>query len=358
LAGSCITSTTQQQGLTLTVVELDSISENIAKIGKKANEVDDLRLQVQFLKTRMSHLEKMNTSYSPALDTLMTRARASELSGYHDHHIPGSATSPTLTAQSTQRESDTSEKNGQLRLHQRYFLHAVDDWKPLQDSNLPIALQGSIPSTKPLTRLRISDLLHPTFDTNSITTQYVDGSINTKTPCNPVGPLPTEQSIDPKPCGHTTEGRWPLDDINNHDTLASLGHDKSLDTPCSAPEPDPVLDRFPPRPRRSHRRRGRSEGLRDADGVRITKSGKPDRRAGNYKYLKAYYDNLKAKQEVESQKEREIELDTDEDRDEGYGEDIQPVMEIDDLRTGTRKQLRRETLERLAGAAQAYEFGN
>jgi hypothetical protein len=45
--------------------------------------------------------------------------------------------------------------------------------------------------------------------------------------------------------------------------------------------------------------------LRNADGVRLTKSGTPDKRAGNYKYLKAYYDKLKADRELEQEQEQE-----------------------------------------------------
>jgi hypothetical protein len=53
-------------------------------------------------------------------------------------------------------------------------------------------------------------------------------------------------------------------------------------------------------------RRAHSQGLRNADGVRLTKSGMPDKRAGNYKYLKAYYDKLKEERERETEQEREL----------------------------------------------------
>lgn len=74
--------------------------------------------------------------------------------------------------------------------------------------------------------------------------------------------------------------------------ISAEGVDAPMNTSTAAsPDLDSVHDSLltvrASKTPKSRRRRGRSDCLRDENGVRIRKNGKPDGRADNYKYLKA-----------------------------------------------------------------------
>jgi hypothetical protein len=107
-------------------------------------------------------------------------------------------------------------------------------------------------------------------------------------------------------------------------------------------------------------RRAYSEGLRNADGVRLTKKGTVDRRSGNYKYLKLYYEKLRTQKEGERRPGQEqgngeggeimLSIEAETAAAQMQDEDRERLEAVKQAELEARDRLVRETLERELGA--------
>jgi hypothetical protein len=77
--------------------------------------------------------------------------------------------------------------------------------------------------------------------------------------------------------------------------------------------------------------------LRNADGVRLTKKGTVDRRTGNYKYLKQYYEKLRTQKEQEGQGQEQGS---------GEVEGVHVVPSVEDETTAAVTKIQNEDTER------------
>jgi hypothetical protein len=252
--------------------DMDAIASSISKLNHKVNDVDTLRLELQFLKSRLKRLEDKPRGTSLSVDSylwsVLPQKRKVQSSA------PGQEDQPDLPVIDP-RKQDGNPK--QLRPPTAQLL---------SDTN-------SLTSDTMGEECRLDS---PPVSESWLTSLGNDEAVHQDSGC---ARLAEEQES--SNCGPYTSGR---------EQRSRTG---PLSSPASSPEPHILstcssLGLSAKKTKPSLRsRRTYSQGLRNADGVRLTKSGMPDKRAGNYKYLKAYYDKLKKDRTRGAEREREQE---------------------------------------------------
>jgi len=241
---------------------LEIITERIARLNTKASEIDGLRLETQFLKSRLKHLEDGGKRPFRA-DPQLLGTKASNLTADWSRQNSVSLDLPILTSQSDERKALSVE----ALLNQEQSLPGT------QFPNLGTwnAVQNSDRSTSPQTLVSLTSMPHDT----------IPGTPLPQPPSKGFSNAPQLIFWDPNELQEDS-GDIVITQPRNIDEPSISDHPKHM--PESAPAPS---QQKPHRWAKSSRRRRRGEGPRDVNGVRIRKNGMLDGRAGNYKYLKA-----------------------------------------------------------------------
>jgi hypothetical protein len=232
--------------MSLTVGEVEAITGSISRLSTRVSEVEGMKFEMQFLRTRLRRLEVEHMEsvgrVEPVQRNTVDERRCENPPLFYE--------SSTSISRKNKREND--------------------DVGSLDDDHTSGA---TVPSWK---RVRYSQ----------------DDSLTRRTPLPGPDEVNGENSHDmiheqnerysPKPPhGNQQEPRI-------HDYCPVESQPLAIGNCASAPKTVSISSQHEPgRKTRSRRRRGRGGSMRDADGVLITKSGKPDKRAGNYKYLQA-----------------------------------------------------------------------
>jgi prefoldin subunit 5 len=308
------------EGVSLSVEELDVLTSSITKISQKVNEVESLKLELQFMKTRLKRFEDVSRN---ARDSVGPRALESTPAPSPFRKPATPQVAKRVSLGNIENEAVVPRRaSGELSIPRK---RKSDDFNGGASS-----LRMTSPATEPRKR-RISSEVPPAH--RPATTRKPSRLSNVQLLDDVPDPLDASTSADGtreddddiRPPGRTPRAKpssnlIPVSELRPTTRKRTLLQRSNLPRDTSTPEPNThpstttskPAPRYqsqapmqpPPRPNSSPSpgRRGRraySEGLRNAEGVRITKNGTPDRRSGNYKYLKQYYEKLKAEKDNE-----------------------------------------------------------
>lgn len=284
------------------------ITGSIARLNTKTIEFDDLKLEMDFLKTRLGLLEA---------DSLKTFRRLST----EPYWI--NTGRPSCDANISRRKSSFGGSRGFLSNSEKRKAREVEislDTNRLLSSQPPPIFNGwkrtrysENPSTtsQPLktvaSRTPLPDLppFYPASFPDPCSNDCDNGHSSINGPLASIDTLQMETyhqdlqtndlvrqecfspttSTSHKAVLRESERNSPRTAATESSITIALDHPSSKYEPIPVTEPEPAQNTT--KTPRSRRRRGRSDCLRDENGVRIRKNGKPDGRAGNYKYLKA-----------------------------------------------------------------------
>jgi hypothetical protein len=306
-------------GFAFNADELDALSASISNISHKANEVDGLKIELQFVKTRLKRLEDAgrNASHATQPDALLSAGN------FEQRPRIGSMTSMNASIvhrqqQSHSKSSDRRTSNGiedakRRRSSQHHGVdedHALDEdpismdhpHKRGRHSETSAQLRGSSYATNPQPS-RLSEAQYAD-ELNSEDLQYEE-TPNDEEFESP--PTLRDQPLQPKPQHKALQNVLSSSRrMNYRNTAPSLEIEITED---STPEPQTDTESAGRESRNDSKRDGRSlsrnrgrstVGSRSQSGVRLTKHGKPDKRAGNYRNLKAYYERLRSSEESDA----------------------------------------------------------
>jgi hypothetical protein len=326
----------------LSVEELDVLTSSITKISQKVNEVESLKMELQFMKTRLKRFEEgsrivkqavetpakenpptsapnpnSNTTRLPRSVRRIVGPRAQE-SVPEPPPNPNSNTrrvqgivrgasadwdytrTPMSETRTGKRKSDEFESDSALETMAASAINSQKKGKPLDPPpadlhHNPYWKVNHKPKPKP-SRLsnvqhvdEIPDPLNP--DLPFYPDKFTDGNYS-EGERRPSGRFTKEREYDSAPESRPARR-------NTQPARQNSRRDSSTPEETSPPRKVSRLQALQ-RTKTSPRRRAYSEGLRNADGVRLTKNGTPDRRTGNYKYLKQYYEKLRVQKESET----------------------------------------------------------
>ena len=331
-------------GVKLSAEELDVLTSSITKISQKVNEVESLKMELQFMKTRLKRFEEGARTVKqavelPAKENLPTLVPNSSL---NTPRLPRSVrqviepiTQESMPERPSNPNLNTRRSNGIARgisTEWDYTRTPISETRTRKrkseeyegDSALEIMAASAVNSQKkgmPLNSALTDPHHNPYWKVNHKSrpsclsnVQHVD---EIPDPLNPDLSFYAEKFTD----GNKSEGdrRRPASSKDREREYDSAPESRparrntqpvrqnNLRRDSSTPEePSPPRAKNPrfqalQKIKTSSRRRAYSEGQRNADGVRLTKKGTVDRRTGNYKYLKQYYEKLRTQKEQEAQ---------------------------------------------------------
>lgn len=371
-------------GIKLSVEELDVLTSSITKISQKVNEVESLKMELQFMKTRLKRFEEgarivkqavepptkeslpapvinpsSNTQRLPrsvrrvaepgTQDNVPEPSPNPNSSIRRSHAVVGGTSTewdftrtPISEIRTRKRKSDDFEDDAALEIIDASAVNSQKKGKPLgatlaDPHHNPYWKVNHKPKLSRLSNVQHVDEIPDPFDPDLpyYAEKFTDGNYSEEGDYRP--PTSTkerERAYDSAPESRPARRKTQPAPQHNSRRRAS-----------TTPEEDPS----PPRGKGSRlhalqktktplRRRAYSEGVRNADGLRLTKKGTVDRRSGNYKYLKQYYEKMQSqKEQGEGQEQGSGEGG-------GRGEAMPPVE---------ASQMQEEDRERLEGVKQA-----
>jgi hypothetical protein len=391
----------EDDGVKLSVEELDVLTTSITKISQKVNEVESLKMELQFMKTRLKRFEEASrtvkqaaeppargsppipvanmTSDTPRLPSSVRRIvepRTTE-------HLPEAPPNPNSNRKQVQgivrgastewdyTKSPMSKTSPRKRKSEEYesdpalempasVLNNQKKGKPLkptlEDPNHKAYWKmNHKPKPSRLSNVENADEIHNSLDPDlpSYAEKFTDGNYSSEGDHRPPASA-KEREYESAP--ESRPGRRKPQPARQNNKKHNT-RDSSTPEEASPPRRNPRLQALQ-RTKTSTRRRAYSEGLRNADGVRLTKNGTPDRRGGNYKYLKQYREKMKAQKEQEQGGGQEgdsgganimlsVEAETAQMRQE---EEVARLEMVKQAELEAREHLVRETLERELGS--------
>lgn len=374
-------------GVKLSVEELDVLTSSITKISQKVNEVESLKMELQFMKTRLKRLEEGARTVKQAIEPPAKEILPAPVANPSSNtpRLPRSVrrvveprTKESVPEPPPNPNSNTRQSHGVVRggnTEWDYTRTPISETRPRKrksddfegDAALEIMAASAVNSQKNGKSLNptLADPHHnPYWKVNHkpkpsllSNVQHVD---EIPDPLNSDLHFYAEKFTDgnysegerPPSGGPTREREREYDSApesrpTRRKTLPARQSNRSRDSTTPEEEPSPPRSKGSrlqalQRTKSSPRRRAYSEGLRNADGVRLTKKGTPDRRSGNYKYLKQYYEKMRTQKEQGEGQEQGR----------GEGGEAGHVMPSIEAVT-TAAQMQEEDRERLEVAKQA-----
>jgi len=384
-------------GVKLSVDELDVLTSSITKISQKVNEVESLKMELEFMKTRLKRFEEASrtvkhvvqpavrestpaaspvanmTSNTPRLPRSLRHIVEPRVTEHPPGGLPrkpnpnrqqvqgivrGASTewdyTKTPMSKTSPRKRKSEEYEGDAALEMMHD-SAVNSQKkgPTLDPILVDPHHKAYwkmthkPKPSLLSNVQNADEIHDSVNQDKpfYAEKFTDGNYSSEgEPHPPISAREREYDSAPE-SRHTRRKTQPVRQTRDSSTPEYL----------SLPRKNPRLQALQ-KTKPSPRRRASSEALRNADGVRLTKNGTPDRRGGNYKYLKQYRERMKAQKEQEARVQESesveaavipsIEAATAQTREEEEVAKLEAVKQAD---LEARERLVRETLERELG---------
>jgi hypothetical protein len=305
-----LTGLSNEESVGLSSEELEALTSSIMKINQKVNEVDNLKLDLQLMKGRLKRFEEAARDFRQPVELRAVESTTARLASRH------SAMPPPLrvSAGNLDGDAEQAQSKGQVPRKRKSDEFGDNSGSLKRSLSIPVNKKRGVsteltPSTRrPSTTRKSSGLSKVQLidDTPSPVnaSKFMDG--NNSEGDSQISWRPEreyESAPDTRPTRRRTlPTRGNLyREVNSPDDIFTppLETRRAAATtpPHTTSRPGAKASTSPNTPR--SRRRAYSEGLRNADGVRLTKNGTPDRRSGNYKYLKQYYDRLKAEKDQE-----------------------------------------------------------
>jgi hypothetical protein len=326
----------------LSAEELDVLTSSITKISQKVNEVESLKMELQFMKTRLKRFEdgartvkqaaepfakeslpasiaspSSNTPRLPRSVRRVVGPRTQEgvpepppdpNSNTRRSHgiVRGESTewdytrTPISETRTRKRKSEEYENDFALEIMDASAVNSQKKGKSLNPTladphHDPYWKLNHKPKPSRLSNVQNVDEIPDPFNPDQpfYAEKFTDGNNSEGGDCRP--PASTrERDYDSAPESHPARRKTQPARQNNNRSRDST-------TPEESPPPRAKVSRLQAlqKTKKSPRRRAYSEGLRNADGLRLTKKGTVDRRSGNYKYLKQYHEKMRAQKEQE-----------------------------------------------------------
>lgn len=321
----------EDDGVKLSVEELDVLTSSITKISQKVNEVESLKMELQFMKTRLKRFEDASRTLKQAVEP---QARESSPA---PPAVPNSSTprlrrvvsegnaggnysrTPKSAGLPRKRKSDEYESNSASEMAAPAASGGQKKRIPLDPAPTGYWKIQHKPSR--LSNVQYLDDVPDPEDDPVDAGKFIDGHYSEGDRRAIDDPI---REYDSAPESRSARRKTlPIRDQNNRrDSSSPEEISPPPDTRAARPTKVSRLQALQKSPGRTHRR-AQSETLRNEDGIRLTKKGEPDRRSGNYKYLRQYYERLRVQKEQE-------EKDTGQGQEQGDGEGQELVGETGD----------------------------
>jgi hypothetical protein len=333
-------------GVKLSAEELDVLTSSITKISQKVNEVESLKMELQFMKTRLKRFEEGARTVKQAVDLpakenlptpvpnpssntpRLPRSVRRAIEPRTQESMPERPSNPNLNTRRSngivrgistewdytrtpmsetrtrKRKSEEYEGDFALEIMAASAVNSQKKGMPVNPTltdphHNPYWKVNHGPGPSRLSNVQhvdeIPDSLNP--DLSFFAEKFTDGNNSEgDRRRRPASTKDREREYDSAPESRPARRKTQLVHQNNN-----LRRDSSTSEEPSPPRAKNSRLQALQKMKIPPRRRAYYEGQRNADGVRLTKKGAVDRRTGNYKYLKQYYEKLRTQKEQEAQ---------------------------------------------------------
>ncbi len=260
--------TPQPQGLNVPAEELDVMTESISMLSSKVNEVETLKLEIQFMKSRIKRMEEGTRGVAPSVE-------------------PRSAGTPGPVLRIDPGRSASAAPSTQQASFRKPFLPLSSPMRASVGSEAAAQKRKSFPGAD----------ARPSFKKGRLS----DAAVNTvnRRPSQ-LSQVHLAEDIDNEPEGDSDFDLTYISD-SEEEFEAAIGAATSRKprNPPSAVSSKASVNTgdIPDKPQRKRGPpKGRPSNV-NAEGVKVTKSGVPDKRVGNIKNIRKWQDKVRQTEE-------------------------------------------------------------